>query len=99
MTKVTYRMDRINKLQSTFSEAEIPPEDLPMIYIRPTIDGKIAVWPGHRMEEDPRPNEYVVHFKTIEETEKKLPEIMEAVGRYYGVCYVYIDRMQTEKGK
>lgn len=89
----------IKKLISTISgkaKEKFTKEDLPMIYIRPTIDNKIAVWPGHRMELDLRPNEHVILFNTLEEAEKRLPEIMEAVGRYYGVCYVYIDRMEDE---
>jgi len=72
-------------------------EDLPMIYVRPTIDGKLAVWPGHRMEIDPRPNDMVMQFDSIEKAEEKLPEIMEAVGQYWGVCFVYVDKMEDKK--
>jgi len=71
-------------------------ENLPIIYIRPTQDGRIAVWPGDQMDVDPRPNEYVIYFKTIKDAEEKLPQIMEATGKYFGVMYIYIDNMEEK---
>jgi len=94
MGKIDLKPKPIRRLQSTFSEAELPPEDLPMIYIRATIDKRIAVWPAHRMELDPRPNELAIYFNTMAEAEKMLPKIMEATGKFYGVCYLYIDQMK-----
>jgi len=99
MGKVNLKLRPINRLQSTFSEAELPEQDLPMIYIRPTVDNKIAVWPGHRMELDPRPNEYAMFFKDQESAEKHLPEIQEAVGLYFGICWVFVDNMEQQQGK
>jgi len=99
MKNINDEIKPTDTLLTPLDESELSYGDLPMIYIRPTVDNRIAVWPGHRMEVDPRPGDCVVHFDTIEETEKKLPEIMEAIGEYFGVAYIYIDRMNKNKGK
>jgi len=85
----------VKEITEQSPEDKLTDEDLPMIYVRPTVDDKIAVWPGHRMEVDPRPNDMAILFDTLVEVEGHLPEIMEAVGRYWGVCFVYVDRMKT----
>ena len=63
-----------------------------MIYIRPTIDNRIAVWVGLFGDTDPRPTPEASYFMSVVKAELALPAIMEETGDYFGVCYLYLDK-------
>lgn len=92
----------IRKLMSTIGSAFLPNKDikieeLPVIYIRPTINGRFSVWLGDRCDPDPRPNDEALDCESLLEAEGILPEYMEETRLYFGVMYLYIDRMHEKE--
>jgi len=70
---------------------------LPVIYIRPTIDKRIALWAGAQNDPDPRPTDSAHYFVTIEEAEAALPDVMEQVGDIFAVVIVYVDQYNEKQ--
>ena len=96
MTALEDRLDNTmkphNTLKVSTTTSKVKDGSTPkMIYLRPTIDLRMAVWVGLFGDPDPRPTPEADYYLTVPDAETALPVLMEETGEFFGVCYIYLD--------